>query len=331
MRNPSTLAGHPIQLPPPLAGGSKGGCPHLKLWRSPFPTIAFCALFTLIIMGCESTPTELENYHPEPVLNAFLFYGEPLEEARLERVTSLYGDFLPGNHGIGGAGIRIYELGGADTLQLIEDPGERGRYIPETGDTLVPQAGARYRIEAATPAGEYLWAETTVPGAMEASGTVELFYTGADGWPHSVNEGDTLTRDYPNLNLGWSAVDSAGGYESVLLALTDRDSLAPLDPEWDPNDPDDEIEDINRWRAVELTYRYDQRWTMLQWFLFAWEGPYRIELRAISAEYYNYIYSLFRMEQGSLSEPVSNIQGGRGVFAGLSRWRREIYMKKVGG
>jgi hypothetical protein len=314
-----------------LRGGARGGVSFLKFISLRFSFTIFALFAFWIISGCENQPTEVENYQPEPVLNAFLFNGEPLTEVHLERVASLYGDFRPANHGISGAQVRIFEVGGGDTLSLVEDPAEHGRYIPAAGDTLIPREITRYRIEVSTPAGEILWAETTVPGAMETNGAVQLFYPGAGGLPHTISNGDTLTRDYPDLNLMWSDVDAAGGFQSVILTLTDRDSLVPLDPEWDPNDPDTKIEDGDRWRFTEMEYRYDQRWTVLMWFFFFWEGPHRIELRAISAEYYDYLFSLFRMEQGMINEPVSNIHGGRGVFGGLSRWQCEIYMKKVGG
>jgi hypothetical protein len=103
----------------------------------------------------------------------------------------------------------------------------------------------------------------------------------------------------------------------------------PLNPDWDPNDPDDELKDEDKWAAGWTVFRYDAEFVTIPWVFFNWEGPNRIELHAISAGYYDYLFSSVRVMMGMLDNPIFNINGGLGVFAGLSKKTFRVYMKRV--
>ncbi len=303
------------------------------LSKDSFPSYILFILAGLAFMfastGCESTPTEVEEYDPEPVLYAYLTNSEPFEEAFLERGTPLFDHYDFEDAAITGAEIKIFDCASGDTLHLMDDQEKPGRYIPVAGEELIPRGRHHYRIECRTPDGEFVWSETSVPVAFD---TVAIELVDMYGTVYPVSEGDTLTRNHPNMFWRW-AIDTTGGfvggYAGLIVAETPRDSLVPLDPDWDPNDPDDALDDEDRNAVGWTVFRYDAEWTTIAWAFFEWEGPTRIELQAISAGYYDYLFSSFRAMQGMLENPIFNINGGLGVFAGLSKKEFHIYMKRV--
>lgn len=280
-------------------------------------------LFATILTGCESQPTEIARYKPEPVLSGYLYNGEPFEAVYLERVSPFEPSYDPQNSGIRNASIRV--MGGGDTLDLIEDPAFHGRYIPISGQNLVPKSKVRYRIEAMTPANEFIWAETVVPDTFA---WVNIFLMDQSGQRYDVSDGDTLTRDDPLMFWEWSGCDSAGGYAGTIVALTDRDSLVPLDPDWDAEV--DSVKMEERTRAGYTVMREDQRRISIAWIFFNWEGPTRIELQAVSKDYYEYLFSSFWVQQGMAEKALSNVHGGLGIFSGIARKSLMVYMKRVG-
>ena len=297
--------------------------------------VPLAALILLVVStGCEDQPTEVEKYDPQPFLFAYLTNGEPIDEVFLERGTSLFEEYNVENAAISDAEIKIIELGDdgidrVDSIMFDEDYQQPGRYIPEAGAEMIPKGKTYYRIEATTPQGEFLWSETAVPDTFQM---VEVVLIDNIGNETLVEEGDTLTRNDPNMYWRWD-IDTTGGcvggFAGLIVAETPRDSLVPLDPDWDPNDPDDELEDDERGAAGWTVFRYDARWTTIAWVFFNWAGPNRIELQAISAEYYDYLFSSFRVMQGLLENPIFNVEGGYGIFAGMSKKSFLVYMKRV--
>lgn len=131
----------------------------------------------------------------------------------------------------------------------------------------------------------------------------------------------------PNMFWAWEDIDSAGGFQGLLRCLEDRDSLVPLDPDWDP--VEDEIEEEDRNRASWAIMRDDQRMVTIPWIAFEWEGEYSIELLAITRDYYEYLYSEFRNQQGLGLKLHSNINGGLGIFGAISRYSMTIFMERT--
>ncbi len=288
--------------------------------------VVLFAFGLMLAGGCDNTPTETENYQPEPLLSAYIYNGEAVEEVWLEHVAPLYGFYTPENNGIPNSEITIFEVGGDDTLHFQPDPAQptSGRYVPADGDELIPRSLRRYRIEVTTPQGEFLWSESVMPDKMVNVGVVLV---DEDGNVTQVADGDTLNRSMPNMYWGWETVDSSGGYQGIITTLVDIDSLEGLNPEWKPEDlPEMPVERI---RSKWMTMRYDQQQIILPWLFFEWVGPHRIELYAISTEYYDYLRSVQMLNSGMINHPQYNVTGGLGVFGTISKYSMNIYMERV--
>ncbi len=272
----------------------------------------------ILLAGCEQQPTEFEDYEPQPMLTAFLYDGIPVDSVLLQRVAPLYSYYSWQDHGIAGAQIRIFPLDDPesdDTLHLIH--AGSGVYRPAVGESLIPRGKRHYRIEARKPDEDlYLWAETVVPDSFSL-------------WVNGQPPGDTLgvfTREDPSLFFQWSPADSAGGYVFLTVCLTPVDSLLPLDPDYDP---EEEELDEEPGRAFVFPLISTQLSSFVPWLSFEWVGWHRVEMLACNYEYYRYVFSLMRVEQGAMSMPEYNVQGGLGVFAGLHRIRFYLYMARV--
>ena len=270
-------------------------------------TVAAAGVF---LTGCENQPTEVEDYVPDTVLSAFIYCGEPVNEIYLERVGSFQRYYDPADYGITGADMILIDMERADTLRLMDDPDEPGRYMTPNTEWL-PRPTVTYRLEASF-GDEFIWAETVVPGDYILNVL-----------PEPVN-GDTLTREDDNLIFTWTGSDSTGGYAMNIISLAPRDSLVPLDPDWDPEE--DEIEDEDKYQSGVWTMRDDQRVQTLPWIAFGWEGPYRIDFMAVPQIYYDYIFAGFRAEQNIAVDIPTNVHGGIGIFAGLNRRSFSLYM-----
>jgi len=284
---------------------------------------AFTVVALLALSGCDNVPTEASNYTPEPVLYGYLTNGEPVSEIYLERIWPMGSYYDPQLSGIRGAQMKIFSVGGGDTLHLTDDPNYRGRYIPAAGESLTPRGKTRYRIEVTTPAHENIWAETVVPDTFRR---VEAYQLMPDGTRRTVQDDDTLTRNDPMLFFGWDGVDSAGGYQGLGVTLVPRDSLVPLDPDWTP---EDSIYAEDRTKGGFMVVREDQRQISLPWIIFSWQGRHRLELLAISRDYYEYLFSQMRVQQGLIEKAETNIHGGIGVFSAITKHVLYIVMKKV--
>ena len=169
----------------------------------------------------------------------------------------------------------------------------------------------RYRMVAHKQSDEVdVWAETVVPDTFSVNVVPETAV------------GDTITRLHPNLVLRWTDADSAGGFILNVICLTPEDSLVPLDPDFDPEE--DEVDEDYPPRSMMDFMRHDQREVTLPWFLFQYEGPHRVNLLAVTAEYYEYMTSAFLG-----LDPPSNVYGGLGMFAGTASRSFEVYLERA--
>lgn len=284
----------------------------------PIPHVLATMIFgaSLLLGGCDNTPTEISDYEPQPILTAYLANGEPLDEVFLERVGALDEAYDPKANGIVGAMVTIFSTDGGDTLFLVDDPEYPGRYVPPQGEDWIPEGKTRYRVEADLGGHELIWAETTVPDTF----SIQTFPVMLDG--------STFTREDPNIMFDWTGADSSGGYVMNVLALCPRDSLQPLDPDFDPEK--DELDPQDLRRTFYTIMRHDQRSLIVPWIMFQWQGWHRVDVFATSAEYYDYLFAMFRIESGILVDLPSNVHGGLGMVAGLSRHSYRLCMEKVG-
>ena len=273
-------------------------------------------ILLLAFSGCEDNPAELEDYDPEPILTAFLFNGEPFGEIYLERVAPLYGYYQPEENGIADAQIIIFKSDPPrDTVEFAYS-GNGGIYLPIiTGTSLDTVQGiTNYRIEALTPQGEFLWAETVVPDTF----TLEIS-------PYTLLN-DTipipLNWSAPEINLDWTGADSAGGYIFNSTCLTPIDSLQWLDPDYD----DDEI-DEEPYRLLQDIYIESARSSVIPWFFYEFVGWHKIEFQAASTDYVEYLCSIIYAPPEGFNQQY-NVHGGLGIFSGLSSHSFYLYMQR---
>lgn len=271
-------------------------------------------LFALI--GCESQPTEVEDYTNEPILTAFLYNGEPVDTVYFERVAPVYGYYDPAEYGIPGADIIICPVADPLTEFRFTDPDSDGVYTPD-GNVLVPESGVQYSIEARKDdEGLFLWAETIVPDTFSLAMTPEPIDT-IDNYPIL----DTLTRNDPNIVLDWTDSGTYAGY--VLNVICEDDSFIPLDPDYEPDDD----EDSSR-VAFDVVLEGTNTKT-IPWIYFEWAGWHRIELLAVDEAYFDYFISVFRLQFGQVTSLDYNVQGGLGIFAGVSKRDFKVYMEPI--
>lgn len=283
------------------------------------------AVTVMALTGCDDSPSEVEDYDPEPILTALLHTGEPVDHVILERVGGFYSYYDTNELGIVNASVKLFpvlEANGseADTTGRVcyfnDDPTRNGYYIP-TGN-YVPEAKVRYRIEVLKASEDVeMWAETTVPDTF----SLDIYQAG-----QLVDvDGDTMNRAMPDMFWRWSEAEAAGGYQLGILALDDREDLVPLDPDFDPTD-EDQVEAYEEAPKYSYTVAPDYQQSLtVSWFYFIWGGPTRIEVKACSDEYYDYYFSSLTL-QGS-ENPLMNVHGGLGIFGATMTNSIEIYME----
>jgi Domain of unknown function (DUF4249) len=311
----------------------------LKRYHSSRAMFTQALLITMSVMllfaiGCEENPSEADDFDPLPTLYSYIQNGAPVDTVNLEWTSAYNAYYDPTELGIQGAQIVIFPVqdeNGAllDTtdndindyvIHLRTTAGREfyGEYIPVDNDYLRPRGLWTYRIEAKKPAeGVNLWAETTVPDTFSFLLPVNV-------------DGDTLTREDDEIYINWTESESARGFVLGIVAETPRDELIPLDPEWDPNDPDDFIEDEDRNRHGWTIARYDQRSMTIAWIFFDWSAWNRLYINAASKSYYEYMLSLTQQGDPSWTvNPAYNINGGIGVFGAYATHEFDIYLERV--
>jgi hypothetical protein len=272
-------------------------------------------LIGLMMTGCSKNPTEVEDYDPEPILTAFIYNGEPIQEVYLNWTAPVDAVFLLDYYFISGAEIKIFPLGdpsAGDTLHFVErnNPDRGWMYVPAPNESLTPQGKVKYRIEARIPSGNiFMWAETMVPDTF----TLRVS-------PYIV-ELDTIRipldwNDEP-IHLDWTEADSSAGIICSSVALEGHIAL-PLDP--DAEDPEDHgvqnIEILNLSAAgIDIP-----------WLNFYWAGWHWMQVQFVGADCVDYMMSLFNEQ---VSDPLFNMHGGLGIFSGVSRQSFYVQLQRV--
>lgn len=314
----------------------------LNASRVPFMLVLLASLMMTVFFftGCEENPTESEDFDPVPTLYSFIETGAPVDTVNL-LWTGTYGAYYdPANLGIEDAYIVMYPVldENGDSLNSIDNPdfqvlyfdGAPGRenygeYVPTTADYR-PVGRWTYRLEARKKSeGVDLWAETCAPDTFN-------FFAAARSNPFTpvAIDGDTLTREDDEIFINWTESAEAQGFVLGIIAETPRDHLIPLDPDWDPNDPDDELEPADLQRHNWTIARYDQRSMTIGWIFFQWSGWNRLYISAASPDYFDYMYTLLQEQNPSWkNNPTYNVRGGLGVFGATYTHEFNIFLERV--
>ena len=296
------------------------------------------AFIVFALTGCEGNPTDIEDYEPEPMLAAYIYNGEPVTEVYLEWTDYFLGSYNYDDQVITGADIRIYPMNADGTLDsanvivLIDDAATPGHYIASDMNQLI-EGLKSYKIVCEKPLEEiYLESYTTVPGDYD----MEILPPGATTMQplpapptilHLPNATDSLTREAPEIFLDWTLPDSNGGFVINYLCLVDTADLVPLDPDFIIGEDVVESEDKSR-LAIELILAEQEQYT-ISWLMFEWVGTYEITAIASCLDYFNYVNYGMTVMMGFNIDLPTNIQGGKGIFAGLNRHTFKVTLKRV--
>ncbi len=279
-------------------------------------------ILILLVSSCEKNPTEVEEYIREPVLSAFIHNGKRVDYIFLDRVASLDAVYHPDDWFIFGADVKMFPVdnpAAGDTIHFREYYRfvEGWVYTPDPGNHLYPQAFVRYRIEARKPDENiYLWAETMMPDTFSITVTNHEVINDTIWIPLDWND--------PPLELIWTKADSAGGY--VLRTMCQNiDPLTQNVLPCIPLDPNYEIGEEPDLQYLEVVGR-SARSVTVPWLAVNYTDHNLIEIQATSLDYIEYLESLFNFQE---SNPISNVHGGRGVFAGFSTDHIILTMQSV--
>ena len=245
----------------------------------------------------------------------------------------------------------VEEYTEADQLDLTVDfewSEQDSAYAPIAEDAdMIVQPMTTYRIEATVgPEGDRevdIWAETTTPRSfnlwVENTDDGERYQAIDDQIQTNPVEGEftdeqletipVFDRDDPVISIAWTNAWDVNPDRSQLgsgMIFTGRmmepwETVLRLDPDWDPNDhdEDEEIDPEEETRSGwTIAPDYQNSFDII-WFFFDYTGPHRLEAQAASFDYYRYMFTNLPGSPVSPIPPESNINGGLGVFGGLSK------------
>ena len=292
----------------------------------------------------------MEDYEPAPMLTAYLYNGEPVEEvymqwtAPFEYHATAYNNAIPYNpddYIITDAVIKIFALDNpaVDILILTHDSEVPGHYYSEDDDWL-PQGKQKYGV-IVDYTGPNIY-EDTVTFHLESTTIVpdhydiHIFHPYIPGGStiippmpdNSLVIEPVMTRDDSSFFMYWNpAPDSGHGYIVNFITMVDSDSLVPLDPDFVIGE--DEIEEDEYWRfSIEFMPEDQLQYTM-GWYYFNWEGLHQITFMAVSKEYHDYMLAGMNIMQGLDVDMPGNIEGGEGIFGAACRYRMYIELERV--
>lgn len=305
-------------------------------------------LFLFAAIGCENQPTEVSDYTPEPMLHAYLSTGELFSEIKLEWVDkNIGGVYSPEANGITGAEILIYPLrddygtvidSAGKVVRYTDKAGRAGAYV--TNSTQLVQPLTCYRLIAKKTGVLELSAETMTPDTFDLRFSDPALQAVTDVRPadslHLPIQYPRYNRELNLIDISWSDAwrnvnynsRPRGGYLFGQMCLVAPDSLIPLDPDWDPTDPNDALTEEQRNERAGMMFVTDyQRSLSLFWGFFTFSGPHRLDAMAVSYEYYRYLFSTWNSD--GTERPESNVHGGLGCFGAYTRHYVFLEMVRV--
>lgn len=272
--------------------------------RSIFPLL----VALLLVSACDSDPLTTEN--DLLVVEAFLYAGKPVDDIRLTKTISLSSDdsvAVPVNS----ASVTLLKNGQIYPLTAI---GSDGRYEYQSDDlTVNPEDVFELNIEYED---QQLVAETTVPsppmGTLMSQSI--LYVPDFDEDPFALIE---FFRDPNNLvRIVWDNPEGQAYFVSVSTpASTNPQYVLP--------------ENIQaRFAGLELVLEptnddfFEIPLRLLDVF-----GTYSIQVFKINDEYVN-LYENREQDSRDLNEPLTNIQGGLGIFSAFAGNAASFELKK---
>ena len=254
--------------------------------------------------ACEEVP-EFNDGEAAPVVQAYLYAGEPVDDVRLTELVPFISETeeVPV---IAESDIAI--LANGERYSLSPVPDSAGRYY-YPGEDLTVTSGETYQLEF-TYGGELVTAETTVPPAPQAIAISQDVIA----VPQILTRQDLrLIRDQftQTIDITWD--NDAGDYYYVLIEnLEERP----------------EAIDVNE--SLPRRFSYVSEPTRnnvfpLRLFLhYQQYGRHRVRLYRVNEEYAD-LYESLEQDSRNLNEPFSNVRNGLGIFTGFAY--EEVYFE----
>ncbi|MDX1747665.1 MAG: DUF4249 family protein, partial [Halobacteriales archaeon] len=270
---------------------------------------------------------------PEVVVEAYLVAGESLPPVWVSLTEDVDAVYDGTDLAVDGADVRVELLdaagGVADAFTYARGFGSAGRYVPEeSGDVL---AGREYRLRVDVDGYDPVTSTTRVPGAFELLGVSNQSIEYQD--PAQVEY--TVTRsEYPGRQtiFIFSIVAENPSIESLTPLY--RQIIYDIGPdesiEGRDLDPDEMNEVLINTSPPINEGNYEQHpdgslTVALPWFAVAFYGRTETIMYAVDDNLYDFLRYAQVQQGGSTLSPGEipnvrdNVEGGRGVFAGMSK------------
>lgn len=287
--------------------------------------VALCTLF----MACSADRKPGELFGPSEegilVIDAILVVDQALPDLFLKQTIAPSALQSPDALIVEDAQLTI-RMGDA-AYAYAPDPDSLGRYLPpENAPTVLPER--IYTIEASTPDGRTLRAETTTPQrvrvqeflildeeSLEVDRNLALFSELGEGVYGVKTNQITYREGLLEVRLNASDV------EAYQLAIFNLEENSPLLIKADFLD-DDDLEEFDRSGASPPLAISDGN-ARLPWFGVAFEGRHKFLIYALDKNWYDFIRTDPDSDGGGgggligeqFQRPVFNVDGGIGFFA----------------
>lgn len=252
----------------------------------------------LIIGGaCEEVP-EFNEGETAPVVQAYLYAGEPVDDVRLTELVPFISEAeeVPV---ITEANIAILANGNRYPLSAVPD--SAGLYY-YPGEDLTIETGRSYQLEL-THQDKLVTAETIVPPAPQAVAISQDDIA----VPQIITRQDLrLIRDQftQTIDITWD--NDAGDYYYVLIENLEENPAAI-----------DVNESLPRRFSFISQPTQNNAFPLRLFVHYQQYGRHRVRLYRVNEEYAD-LYESLEQDSRNLNEPFSNVRNGLGIFTGFA-------------
>ncbi|MEM9675307.1 MAG: DUF4249 family protein [Bacteroidota bacterium] len=251
----------------------------------------------IIFSACEEVP-EFQEEESAPVVQAYLYAGEPVDDVRLTELVPFVSDVeeVPV---ITDAEIAIISEGNRYSLSPASELEGTYRY---EGEDLIIASGSTYGLEFSYQ-GELITAETTVPFPPEEAQISQSEIS----VPQILTRRDLLQiRDSFSETIDVTWDNDEGEYYYVLIENLEAN------PE-----PIDVNNSLPRQFSFVSEPTQENIFPLRLFVHYQQYGLHRVRLFRVNEEYAN-LYESLEQDSRNLNEPFSNVRNGLGIFTGFA-------------
>jgi len=260
--------------------------------------VAGAIIAVALFAGCDKSGKDV--FTEELVLQGSMFVGHPLG-VRVTHTIPIEQAYDPRAVGVSGASVNITADGHSFTLrELPADTGGAGYYaLPADSHVVTPGVSYAIRVEAL---GHVLTAQTVAAGPVHLVG----------------QRPDSALFGAGSLTYQWTPDSLSAGYDAI-FEMTDADWNATYhilaSRNGDNGGPNERIVRVSRFvNSATIPWDDFDRW-----------GDYRMRLLSCDQAAWNYFWTYRPGEINT--QPISNVQGGIGVFSAGGADTAYFYLK----